>query len=177
MPQPVPFKQDAQGFRSFPRVLLERQRLAALIGAIAAEWGYIDHMLVQIFDAAVSHPGGKYRHVNPVNVAVFETLGALRPKLDIIERVLRMRVPKPIADKFVQMRKDIRKSAGERAFYVHASWSISDDFPNDLIITSGQGNVRYQEHDFLQTLDRMVAMRLTVHNFYMGVQASIKLEP
>ena len=177
MPQPIPFKQDAQGFRSFPKVLLERQRLAALIGTIAAEWGYIDHMLVQIYDAALSHPGGMYRSVNPVNVAVFETLGALGPRLDIIERVLKMRAPKLIADKFVQMRKDIRKSAGERAFYVHANWSISDDFPNDLIITSGQGNVRYQEHDFLQALDRMVAMRLTIHHFYMEVQASTKPEP
>ena len=75
-------------------------------------------------------------------MAVFGTLGALGPRLDIIERVLKMRAPKPISDKFVEMRKGIRNSAGERAFYVHANWSISDDFPNDLVITSGQGIVR-----------------------------------
>jgi hypothetical protein len=164
MPQPIPHRADIKPFNNRPRIILERPKLAALIGAIAAEWGTIDDCLVGIYDTAVSHPGGVARAVNPVNVAVFEELGALNPRLDIIETVLKMRLPS-LSEKFAGLRKALRKSAGERAKFVHQNWSVSDDFPDDLCVARGDGNVRYQEYDFTQALDRAVEMRKQVQDF------------
>jgi hypothetical protein len=166
MPQPIPFRQGAAGIVSTPQCILQRLKLAALIGALGAEWGEVDQMLVWTYDALISHDGGVVRAANPVNIAVFETLGALNSRLDIIQSVIKIRTPS-LFEEFIPLRKFIRDRAGERGKYVHGHWAISDDFPDDLIVTSGAGNVRYQEHDFKQALDRATEVRVKVLDFHI----------
>lgn len=177
MPQPIHFRENASGFRSFPKVVLERPDLAALLGAIAAEWGYIDRALVSIYEIALGDHEPFGHGVNAVHQEVFETLIAINTRLEIISRVLKARVPEPVPSRFSDLCIVLRARAGERARYVHANWSISEDFPDDLIVTGRDGNFRYQRHDFEQVLERTVDIRTKIHGFIIEVAHAPRLEP
>lgn len=175
MPQPI--RTQGGAYRGSPKHLLERPKIAALIGTIACEWAYIEQTLRCIFDVAQSPSMGMVQPSDPVAVAVFATIMSFPPKIDLIETVLRLCVP-TVAIDFSSMRPDLRKAYGCRNLAVHTSWQLSDAHPDDLIMVEIDGTaVRYTERDFTDMLDRLVPIRNRVHDFQITVSCAPKKTP
>jgi hypothetical protein len=156
MPQPIR-KDERIAVHHFPRCLLERPKLAVLIGTVAAEWGYIDGCLVDTYERAISDQMGR----DAVAVSVMETLSSLALKLQLIIKVLQMRVPKELCDHFaMNVAPLLRNGSKERGRLLHGDWGTSDDYPNDLILKEASGRLlRYTEKDLRDTLDRITPIR------------------
>jgi hypothetical protein len=175
MPQPI--RTSGGAYRGFPKHLLERPMIAALIGTIACEWAYVEHTLRATFDIAHSPEAGMGVSSNPVAIAIFETIVAFPPKLDLIERVLRLCVP-TVAEEFKELRPDLRKAYGVRNLAVHTFWQLSDAHPDDVIMLEIDGKaVCYAEKDFANLLDRIVPVRNRLHDFHIAVAHAPKIKP
>ena len=172
MPQPITSPGGA--YRAFPKHVLERPKLAALLGAIAAQWGFVDRSLLDIFERATS----KSFHRDEVATTIFDTLGAQGPKLDLIERMIELRLPDETKKKWKAIRKMIRDRSGERNPLIHGAWNISDAHPHELILlkVSGQA-ILYTERDFVEILDRVVELSNSVNDFVIEVANAKKTDP
>ncbi len=165
MPQPI--HKPGMAYRASPQHLLERPKLAALIGTIAAEWGYIDRSLITLFERANSSTPYK----DEVAVTVFDALSNLSLRLDLMEKILKLRVSADLVCEFQGLRIEIGKRSRERNMVVHASWSITDDLPDDLVSIDNVTGVatRYTEHDLKQTLDRITMVRNKLNDYVVRV--------
>lgn len=167
MPQPVKRK-DMKG-RSGPKIVLERPRLAALIGAIASEWGAIDDDLGEIFDVLTTGtPTPQPRHSgSEVAAIVFSKFISLSAKLDVIRSVVGLRLTARNVGEFEELSRRMRKCAIERNKVIHARWMISDEFRDDLLTESAGHWLRYTEKYLEEVLDRTVALKGSVRDFLM----------
>lgn len=161
MPQPV--RKKGFACHAYPKCVLERPKLAALIGTIAAEWGYIDECLVHLYERSITDT----LYTDAVAVAVFETLSSLHLKTQLIAKVLKMRLPAAIATEFeTTITPSLRNAARERAEILHGAWSVSDHYPDDLILKTSEGPfMRYTEKDLAAVLDRIIPVRNATNNF------------
>ena len=69
-----------------------------------------------------------------------------------------------------QTKGDLNKRSRERNGVVHGKWSISDEYPDDLILTKTDGSDhRYSTSDLDGILNRITAMRIGTHEFLVDV--------
>jgi len=167
MPQPVKRK-DMKG-RGGPKIVLERPRLAALIGAIASEWGSIDDDLGEIFDMLTtgSPTPQPWHSGSAVAAVVFSKFTSLGSKLDVIRSVASLRLSAEDVGEFGELSEKLRRLAKERNKIVHAKWLISDEYPDDLLAVSAGHWLRYTEKYFEEVLNRAVAVKGAVRDFLM----------
>ena len=170
MPQPI--RKKGLACHAYPKCLLQRPKLAALIGTIAAEWGFIEECLVDTYERAITDK----MHRDAVAVAVFETMSSLHLKTQVIAKVLRMRISADIGDEFeTTLAPLLREAAKERADILHGSWQISDDYPNDLIFKESSGRLmRYTEKDLTMILDRIIPVRNAANDFAIKIHHAPK---
>lgn len=175
MPQPI--HKIGASYTTSPKILLERPKLATLIGAIACEWAYVEQCLLDIFDRAQSPSAGVAHARDPVALAIFDTIIAYAARIDLIETVLRLCVPSKAAD-FTGKKAELRKAYASRNLVVHTSWNICADYPDDLILLEIDGKaIRYTEGDFWDTLERITVIRIWIHDFLIAVGHAPKVKP
>ena len=176
MPQPIKPKAGASAF-SAPECLLQRPKLAALIGTIVAEWAFIDRTLAFIFNVTTSdHPlPNQYHQIDPVAAAVFDTLVTFPAKIAVVKSVLNLRASDELKEEFEEICAEIRNRSKERNTVVHASWSISDQYPDDLITFKTDGSwIKYTEKDLLDILARTIEIRNKANDFSISIANSQK---
>lgn len=177
MPQPVRVIQGTATAK--PKVVLDRPKLAALIGALAAEWGFIDRTLADTFNLigfAKPVPVGAHA-TDPLAAAVFDALISLPTRLAALQAVVKLRLPDAEVEDFEKIAKELRRRAIERAEYIHSSWNISSDYPDDLIVIQPDGTwVRYTEKCFHAALDRTLAIRGRLIDFCVRTAGMPKKE-
>lgn len=164
--------------RGGPKIILERPKLAALIGAIAAEWGDIDNLLADIFNfVSLSRPipiGAHSR--SDLAHAIFDNLVAFPIRIEVIASVMKLRMTLEIQDEFFALAQQIRRKASERNDLIHARWHICDKYPDDLIQIENGEWIRYTENDLTDRLNRSVQMTMCVSDFSIKVAHAPKLD-
>lgn len=175
---PHPITMPGLGSRQGPKVLLERPQLAMLIGAIAGEWGSIDATLSNIFNfASYSIFKGGGHQLDPMATALFANLVATSAKTDLIRTAIELRVPS-LLEEFKKLTVTTRRVSGTRNSVVHASWHISDQYPDDLIRYDIAGNaIRYTKKCLEEILEQVTIARNRVHDFSIKISHAPKVEP
>lgn len=159
---PQPFGKKSPTLTAHPKHLLERPRMAALLGTISSETGQIDRMLLSLFGSLLS--GGPI--IDSTAPMVFDAVPALTTRLALIHEAIYRRKGKDSAEEFSLIAKQIRKVAIERNKLVHAAWNLAKEYPDDLIMTVPDlPSIRYTEKDFQQTLDRIIVAQSMLRDF------------
>ena len=178
MPQPIKAVQGLSA-RGGPKIILERPKLAALLGAISAEWGDIDTLFSDIFNLitfAKFIPIGAHSR-SALSSAVFDqSFTSYKSKIEVIKRIIKLRYSKNILDEFEKLTTDIRKKAKQRNELIHCTWQVCDKYPEDLIQIPNQRWIRYTERDFNSTLNRSVLIRNALNDFFIKLSHSQRLE-
>ena len=178
MPQPIKTLTGLSA-RGGPKIILERHKLAALLGAISAEWGDIDTLFSNIFNLitfAKFIPIGAHSS-SPLSSAVFDkSFISHSSKIDVIERILKLRYTKDIVEEFSKIAKEIRKKATSRNTLIHCTWQICDEYPEDLIQIEKQKWIRYTERDFTDTLDRSIEIRNKLNDYFIKLSHTERID-
>ena len=178
MPQPIKATQGLIA-RGGPKVILERPRLAALLGAITAVWGDVDNLFSDIFNLitfAKFIPVGAHSR-STLSSAVFDqSFTSYAAKIEVIKRVVAIRYPKKFHDEFDELTTDLRAKAKERNRLIHGAWQVCDKYPTDLIRIRDEKWIRYTERDFNDVLERSVLTRNALNDFFIKLSHTKGLE-
>lgn len=175
---PFPIKPGSAARRG-PKIILERPKIAALIGAIAAEWGDVDELLLCIFNYltfAKPIPVGAHSS-SPLSAAIFGKFVSTGNKCEMIDSLLALRAPSK-RDEFALIKSDLLSKSRERGTLVHSAWSVCDDYPEDLIFFGKNGEwIKYTEKCFSASLDRFSAVRASTQDFFIGLSHTKLADP
>ena len=178
MPQPIRVLVGLSA-RGGPKIILERPKLAALLGAISAEWGDIDTIFSCIFNLitfAKFIPIGAHSR-SAFSSAVFEqSFTSYKSKIEVIKRIIKLRYSKDILNEFERLTTVLLDKAPQRNKLIHCTWQICDDYPEDLIQIPNQKWMRYTERDFNDTLNQSVQIRNDLNDFFVKLSHSQRLE-
>lgn len=177
MPQPIKTVRGLAA-RGGPKIILERPKLAALLGAISAEWGDVDTLFSSIFNLiafAKFIPIGAHSR-SALSSAIFDkSFTSYISKIEVIKRLLKIRYSKNILVEFEKLTNDLRKKATARNTLIHCTWQICDKYPEDLIQIKDQIWIRYTERDFNDILDRSIEIRNALNDFFINLSHSKRL--
>ena len=178
MPQLIKIVQGLSA-RGGPKIILERPKLAALLGAISAEWGDIDTLFSEIFNLitfAEFIPIGAHSR-SALSSAVFDqSFTSYKAKIEVIKRILKIRYSEDIFHIFEKLTTELINKANQRNILIHCTWQICDKYPEELIQIKNQKWIRYTERDFNDTLDRSVLIRNTLQDFLIKLSHTQRLE-
>jgi len=168
---PVPLGPVKDGPRAHPRFLLERPRIAALIGAIVVEWAYIENSLADVFERA----GSTTMYRDDVSLAQIRRIHTLGGRISQIDKRLALHVVGTAKESFDAMIAEIRAASADRNMIAHGNWHMTDDFRDDLVRIDETGaHIRYTEQDYADIFDRVIAIRNKVHDFVILVHHAEK---
>lgn len=174
MPQPVSLQTSSKPRRA----VLQRPACALQIAAIVGEWAYVEDMLTLMFSASMGSHTLDDRGATSVNrnwtaLVTMQELESVHMRLKIVEKVLIPLLPDALQLRWAELDKTLRKRARERNFAAHASWAVSDLYPNDLIVEDENGQtIRYTERDLANILDRISSVYVEMHDFMRAVLAA-----
>lgn len=171
MPQPVTLDSSSK-----PRhALLSRPACAIQIAAIVGEWAYVEDSLSLMFSGAM----GPHRKLDDGSVSLdrnwtalvaMREIDSIHMRLKIVEKTLIPLLPAALRARWEELEKGIRARARERNLVAHASWSLSDRYPADVIFETDVGQMmRYTERDFAEILERITAINVQTHEFLQAV--------
>lgn len=97
---------------------------------------------------------------HPVAFQIFSALYALDRRIDLLERLLRVRANPEEAEDFERRIKPLlKKRFNERSKVVHAVWGVSEDHPDGLILYQIMSEwTLYRLNDFEQISDRIKSL-------------------
>ena len=170
MPHPIrnPVGLSARGG---PQVILERPELAKLLGAIAAERGDADNILVEIVSLvslSKSIPVGA-RSSSKMAKAIFGRLMSFPARKDMILTVMALRCSDMLCNEFEALCKKISRGSKSRNALIHAQWNVCDKYPADLIQIEDENSIRYTTSDFRSILNNASKVRNLVSDFAIKV--------
>lgn len=174
MPQPV----DLQTWSKPRRAVLQRPACAVQIAAIVGEWAYVEEMLTLMFSASMgSHTidqnGSAHVNRNWTALVTMRELDSIHMRLRVVEETLVPLLPLELAEQWAALERVLRKRARERNLAAHASWGLSDQHPQDLILENDQGQtIRYTEQDFVDIVERIGAAYSDTDAFMKAVLAA-----
>lgn len=182
MPQPI---KDGTVLQYYFGVIKDRPDHAIGIALVASEWAALEEELILLFTYALMPVGpwadGTWsRAPGPAAVAfrAWEAMDSLRPRLDFISRVGRTRLPDDLLKEFTsEVAKEIRSRAGERNRVVHGRWNVSPEYPEDLILVSPDGNLRYTVKDFEDIAKRINVTISMLADFWHRVRERVRSPP
>ena len=167
MPQPA----DVRSYSRPNQAVLQRPALAALIGAIAAEWTQVEAGLVALiagaFGATSTHTDGGYSiNNNWVAHAAIAKSETIRVRLKILDATFGELVRgTSVEAAWIQLRADLEGRSKERNKIVHGIWVLAEDFPDDVLLAEEGGRLlRYTEADFKDVLARISKVSGDCHN-------------
>ncbi|MEP3279380.1 MAG: hypothetical protein ABJN26_25450 [Stappiaceae bacterium] len=160
--------------RSGPQTVLERPQLAALLGAITAEWGTIENLVADIFNiVSLSKPIPiAARSKSELANLIFSHFRNFSSQIELIKSVMKLRVDNEVISEFDQLSREIRSRSKMRNDLVHTKWHVSDDYPEDLIKISGKYWIRYTEPDLQEILNQSTNTRNNAFNFTIRLSHS-----
>jgi hypothetical protein len=174
MPQPVTLQTSSKPRRA----VLLRPACAIQIAAIVGEWAYVEDMLTLMFSASMgSHTldaqGAASVNRNWTALVTMQELESIHMRLKIVEKALIPLLPDALQVRWAELEKTLRKRARERNLAAHASWALSDLYPNDLIVEDEKGQaMRYTERDLADILNRISSAYIETHDFMQAVLAA-----
>lgn len=176
MPQPC----DPQRRSLAPRLALRRPTCCLQIAGVVSEWAHVERTMALMFSCAMGEhvftsDGQVHAFRDWAAVAVMSTLETLHARVQVIRAALLPRLTPQLVQQWEGLEKELRARAKERNTVAHTAWSISDEYPNDLILETREGRVfRYSERDFADILDRMCEARQLTESFLGAIQAAIR---
>lgn len=174
MPQPV----SLQSLFKPRRAVLQRSACAMQIATIVGEWAYVEDMLTLMFSASMgSHTidsnGSAQVNRNWTALVIMRELESIHMRLRVVENTLVPLLPPELKNQWEALEKTLRKRAKERNLAAHASWGLSDQYPNDLILEDDQGQYfRYTSQDFEDIVERIGAAYTETDAFKDAVLAA-----
>ncbi len=132
-----------------PRVILERPQLAALLGAVAAEWSRLGHdvtfLYANLMGGYLPTLEGFVPPLHPVALRVFDTLETQYHRLQLLEKLAKwvVRDESLLSDLVDTVISAIRSAAKLRNTLVHANWGIAGEYPDGLINNPIFGTISY----------------------------------
>jgi hypothetical protein len=165
------------------RNVLERPQLAALLGAISAEWAAMEGDLVEIYATVMGY--GYIRipktleegmiPYHPVALQIFEAVETRHHRILLLSRLIKWIFPEFVDEFKDKIIPAINLAAKSRNKFEHARWGLCDKYPNALIHVPILGKfVAYYESDFNESLDRIVNARHMVFKLERRVLNSAK---
>jgi hypothetical protein len=155
-----------------PRMILQRPALAALLGAIAAEWAVLENkvifLYVYLMGGYLPRVEGFEPPVHPLALQVFDTLETTHHRLELLRKLAEWVLKDESL--IVELREtvfvSVRSAAKVRNTAVHSLWGIAPEYPDALIYMPVFGHqLAYAESDFQQAIDRIVEAHQLVGRF------------
>jgi len=174
MPQPV----SLQTYSKPRRAVLSRPACALQIAAIVGEWAYVQDNLTLLFSATMgthtlTPDGAASINRNWTALVTMQELESIHMRLKIVEKVFIPLLPEELQTRWTALEKSLRSRARERNTAAHASWALSDQHPDDLILENEKGQtIRYTARDFIDILERISATYIETHDFMHAVLAA-----
>ncbi|MGH8591923.1 MAG: hypothetical protein ACREXX_22195 [Gammaproteobacteria bacterium] len=122
-----------------PRVILERSELAALLGAVAAEWSRLEHDLTFLYANLMGNylPSieGFVPPIHPVALQVFDTLETQYQRLQLLRKLATWVVKDESLQSELEntVLPEICAAGKLRNTLVHANWGVSKEYPDGLV--------------------------------------------
>ena len=173
MPQPV----NQPGAKPH-KLMLERPNLGARIAAIAAQWTQVEIRMAELLAAAfgsseVTEDGAHMISRNWIALTAIREVSNIRGRMDIMDATLGSVLDQNNSTLFPEwtaLKEDLFKRGRERNDVVHGDWSISDQYPDDIILEERKGRyMRYTAQDLDNMLDRIVAVWQRCYAFQLLV--------
>lgn len=155
------------------RQVLQRPSLAALLGAVAAEWASLESWVMHLYGFLMGvylpRVPGFEPPIHPVALQVFDTLETQRLRLELLRKLANWVIKD--ADLLSELDEvvldSLRKAAKLRNTLVHGQWGIATEYPNALILLPTFGHqLAYQESDFNEAIDKIIDAKKAVGSFH-----------
>lgn len=168
MPQPLP---AGKSVHFGPNRILKRPEQAAHMGNVCANWSLIEGDMVSLYALLMGtylpSVAGFSPPAHPVAYQVFDSLNALGPRLDLLNRLCRWRAQEAEADHLQQVLSPfIRKRYAERSRVAHGQWGICEEYPDALMLMQTFGATQiWKQHDFEELSERIVDLHMQLLAF------------
>ena len=152
--------------------LMSRPKLLALIGAIAAEWGYLEADLTFLYaifigTAINSRPPDIPHGPHPLGLQIYEVLDNTHKRIELL-LASNDQLKKELKETLVP---EIIRAAKRRNTILHAVWGVSDVYPNAMLcIPSFKKWLVYEESDFLEAIELIISTSRTIRKFQIDVR-------
>lgn len=166
MPQPirtVPFSFDFGQSK-----MRMRSEHMLRIGLICHEWALLE---INLHGAFLALSGGE--EASAITGTIFDALESLKLRLDVIGKLIHIRVPSLESEYTETIKPLVRKVARKRNLIVHGKWGTNDKYPNDLILVTMTAEVtRYSITDFDQIIEQISVCQGLVGRFVHKIEAA-----
>lgn len=153
-------------------MILERPSLAALLGAVAAEWALLEnwvmHLYAYLLGVYLPRVPGFEPPIHPVALQVFDTLETQRLRLDLLKKLAGwvLKDPALLKELNTVVIESIRKAAKLRNTLLHSQWGVAAEYPDALVLLPTFGHqMAYEEADFQEAIDRIIDARKSIGAF------------
>src|SRR5262249_48611259 len=151
---------DVTRFRAGPKILLDRPRMASLLGVVVSAWSTLEEQMAMLYGhllglrLPIPVPPGYKPPNDPLGRQIFDVLETLRHRLELLEAIAKWtfdRHPALLKRLQGEVFPAIRNAAKLRNAIVHGVWQIADEYPDALILDH---RLVYEESDFNEAVDR-----------------------
>ena len=155
-----------------PRLLMEFPEHAARIGLISAEWTALENELAHTVAFSLFAFSSSERGAQKITTTVLGAIDSLAARLDMIEAILKPRIPEDWYLRFVNdIKPELRRRARERNRIVHGHWQACSKYPKDLILgTFDEDPMRYTTNCLDDIADRINQTLNSVATYLMNLQ-------
>ena len=167
-----------------PRRLLERPKLAALLGVIASEWSALESHMTFLYGTLlgkyVPHDRLNGPPVHPIGFQIFETLPSQHLRKELIQKLAKtLIVDAVLLQELANLMKTLRIASDTRNELVHADWGINNDiYPNELLKIRAPGKfLVYNESHLNEAVDLIIAAGDAVIEFEFHVIKYLRTIP
>lgn len=157
------------------KLILQRPSLAALLGAVAAEWASLESSVMHLYAFLMGvylpqAPPGFEPPSHPVAYQVFDTLPTLHLRLELLRKLAEwFTKDAALLEELTTTIKAIRKAAELRNKLVHAHWGVTAaaEYNDALILLPIFGDqLAYRESDFNHAIDKIMDAEKAVCFFH-----------
>lgn len=163
-------------------MVLQRHALAALLGAVTAEWalleGHVMHLYAYLMGVYLPRSPGYEPPIHPVALQVFDTLETLRLRMNLLRKLGSWVLKSEALERELNetVIGSIERASKMRNSMLHAKWGIAPEYPDALILLPTFGHpMVYSEGDFQEAIDRIAEARSQLGQF--EIKARSHLDP
>jgi hypothetical protein len=167
MPQPCDPKR-----RTWPAKLsLQRPDCALQLSAVVVEWAHVERVMTRLMSTAMGpdaldRVAGTVALGSWVAAGVMSSLESTNSRLRVVKTVLIPLLPPELAERWENIEKEYRACGQQRNIVAHSAWSLSDEYPDDLLRQDSRGRTfRHTASDFSEIADRVYQLRMTLEAF------------
>lgn len=145
--------------------MLERPKLATLIGVIAGEWAYLEADLAFLYCILISGtiqpiPPDLLRGPHMLGLQIYEVLENTQKRIELLKSLAEhvLANNEPLLGHIKEtLLPEIRRAAKRRNTILHAVWGVSDVYPDALLYIPASAKwMVYKESDFNEAIDLII---------------------